>query len=1603
MPGVPHEGKTTWKVSKAPSDGGFAHRFASFSAATGCTVRSCPSMSLGKPYFSSVPLLRLDISGATPVEITTATAIGEAWQGCLEFRSFTLRRKSRAGEFKSYVRSFRTAPLLEVDLAGANLAPGDLTMFVEAIATNTYRMLVSLDLSGTNLSEKKLVEKFAVELDGALPPPPAHSFRDLRFIGCQLSAVSAGKLLSMISRRCSQLEVLRLSDNPLVQGTDPASAGLAELSAVWTSKALRDVRVRGTNLPLSSILPDPGANVRACKRDTLDLDLSGCRIGGDTGTRLAPILAEVSQELLVVAKAMKIDAPVGRAAYPLVCQLGIAKRGKAVLDFTDCQVPLSSLVAVELAEQVVLIVGSSTKTMCKNRVSASLGQLPSKIDQLSVLPRSLVMHNVFVEDGQRLQSTLLQVSTFGNTSWDPKCKTFGDEILGMLGVGSAKSGSIPLTGEKTHMSEYNLDLIRNLLESSSSIESLVITGSSSSNENGELTTHVYPQPVNGASPSKLPVALPFGAGPSLVRALQGLAANRSLLHLDVSFNFMGDAGGIMLGNALKVNRTLQSLNLDGNFISVIGWLCFRKCLYGNKRLTQFTIPQADLDWANAAWGTMLSRCNELVLQSKAAIKRAFKSTKGRRTPAVVKVLNTEVEKITTQKRMIGSINRLGQKLVTVQKQIHEDVLRNQKLFEQSPKQAKSIAPMWAEAQACLKRIARAEAKLKPLQEAQKELVMNKREKVWGQWCKKADKLGAKDPQGLKWFDGFRQKKLLHEGPGTAQYNRLSPAQATLLLSCPQLGRGNAMREQFIQEIELTKNMLANEQGAQAKVDAVNVAIQRDTLALESLTYDPAWSSPPAGGLYDDVEQWARNASSKPPSKHAPKLLPIMPLGVQETPPTNAPPTNASVESAETPPTNAPAESAKTAGPGHVEGPVVIGTVVGTPVPAHASTQYDKMILQRQRVAVQKMRLTRQGGQQQSSVNQRNQQNRGNSYGRDDGYYGNYGYGYGGYGYSSYGYYGYGYNDYGYGYHDYGDSDCYDHHHHYGCDDYDPNRDSYYTDDHADHGFQGDGGFLGDEGGEDFPTDGQGGDEPFAGDAMNQEDAAVDEGDAAAAGYGAAGGEEPPLPDGGRDEPRAEPVGLWPGEEKGGKPCQRSVFDPRERRRQQRNSHLPSVSCSSCPLASRSLARAARHSSSLSRSPTTMVNWEKGLQRAEEVAMGAWLGTIHKDLPYLKEMDVLGTRDLARDCRAGTCDVCIISQCSTDRLDKLRAQCVAWAPGACSAAIFLRETDSREDALVALKEINAACVELGGCLVGSFLHELPQDWDNESVCGRDPAAAEYDRLYPANALRNIAMEQATGDLVFVLDVDFVPSRGLHGTLTKECPGDIRNFLAQADDGSVRALVVPALEMQTSANRDDNVLPVDFLGVEELGKRISGFHVDHFPQGHGATDYERWRRFARLSEKDSQPFSYGILYEEYFEPYIVANRSCLPRFDERFRGYGLNKCSFVRHCHAIGIRFGVLVRGGHFVVAAEHEKSTSWERNFGIGADPANALKIALVWRIFLRSLGVLSCDLASGPVSTTQAPEVPRVVSGASCAEIASESVATMFPLSVDVLSTARVV
>lgn len=113
-----------------------------------------------------------------------------------------------------------------------------------------------------------------------------------------------------------------------------------------------------------------------------------------------------------------------------------------------------------------------------------------------------------------------------------------------------------------------------------------------------------------------------------------------------------------------------------------------------------------------------------------------------------------------------------------------------------------------------------------------------------------------------------------------------------------------------------------------------------------------------------------------------------------------------------------------------------------------------------------------------------------------------------------------------------------------------------------------------------------------------------------------------------------------------------------------------------------------------------------------------------------------------------------------------------------------------------------------------------------------------------------------------------------------------------------VVVPALEFVGASSPDD---PRIHAILQETGNikrkaahlvvngEVQAFHAGCFPEGHRQTNLDRWAGL----DADAAP--YNVKYAEGYEPYGFFFRRHAPPFDERFRGFGLDKvikncCSF-----------------------------------------------------------------------------------------------------------------
>lgn len=230
------------------------------------------------------------------------------------------------------------------------------------------------------------------------------------------------------------------------------------------------------------------------------------------------------------------------------------------------------------------------------------------------------------------------------------------------------------------------------------------------------------------------------------------------------------------------------------------------------------------------------------------------------------------------------------------------------------------------------------------------------------------------------------------------------------------------------------------------------------------------------------------------------------------------------------------------------------------------------------------------------------------------------------------------------------------------------------------------------------------------------------------------------------------------------------------------------------------------------------------------------------------------------------DLTLATQLSFDRFDRLLELSKEWE-GPISAAIWFPEDQWAE----VVRTITLSTLPLRRVAV----HLVVQ------------SASEP---FPINVLRNVAINNTLTDMVFSLDVDFMPSPFLYRRLMNK-----RRLRMWESTKSKHAFIVPAFEFsrpqpcvllpQLQKDYGDTscfVLPMsrDTMVEHLVNGSADPFHP--FGKGHRATNTKRWMNATR---------PYYIEWESWYEPYFVARRTQFDAashawFDERF--YGMLTC-------------------------------------------------------------------------------------------------------------------
>jgi len=179
-------------------------------------------------------------------------------------------------------------------------------------------------------------------------------------------------------------------------------------------------------------------------------------------------------------------------------------------------------------------------------------------------------------------------------------------------------------------------------------------------------------------------------------------------------------------------------------------------------------------------------------------------------------------------------------------------------------------------------------------------------------------------------------------------------------------------------------------------------------------------------------------------------------------------------------------------------------------------------------------------------------------------------------------------------------------------------------------------------------------------------------------------------------------------------------------------------------------------------------------------------------------------------------------------------------------------------------------------------------------------------YPVNMLRNLALFNIETEYFLLSDVDFMTSQNAHDYL-------IDFFRRQQDRSKIHSTlyVLPAFDV-FGKKKDLNTMLTDVKEVPQTKdklldtiskKEAETFH-EYWAPGHRATNFDKWYQCNSNNGTDPSAELYPINYEFMFEPYVVGTIHAVHRFDERYRGFGMNKVTWVKEADLRGYEFQVL---------------------------------------------------------------------------------------------------
>ncbi|CAG8495773.1 8646_t:CDS:2 [Paraglomus brasilianum] len=248
------------------------------------------------------------------------------------------------------------------------------------------------------------------------------------------------------------------------------------------------------------------------------------------------------------------------------------------------------------------------------------------------------------------------------------------------------------------------------------------------------------------------------------------------------------------------------------------------------------------------------------------------------------------------------------------------------------------------------------------------------------------------------------------------------------------------------------------------------------------------------------------------------------------------------------------------------------------------------------------------------------------------------------------------------------------------------------------------------------------------------------------------------------------------------------------------------------------------------------------------------------------------------------DVTLISQFTVNRLERFEQALGAW-PGPVSAVIYLISPHDI-DVLITYFSMDKNVYLYNRV----DLTIVKPDYSNDIYL-----------KYPINKLRNIGIEAAPTNYIFVMDADFVPTPRLYEFAVSYIVPQLQTLERPT------VFIVPCVAL---VENYEGQPPRDISDLRRLYSNGWAYVTD--PRaGHGPTGI---RLLLSHPLKVSRPY-YEVCYESQWEPYYILPKSA-PMYDERFRNQGGDKQQHTLALNALKYRF--LVLREHFIYHLDHAK-------------------------------------------------------------------------------------